>query len=32
MLNLFEILEDYDDMPIEEIPSDTEIIVMLGGE
>ena len=32
MPNLFEILEDYDDMPIEEIPSNQEIVVMMDGE
>lgn len=32
MPNLFEILEDYDDMPIEEIPSDTEIEILMAGE
>ena len=32
MPNLFEILEDVDDMPIEEIPSNQEIVVMMDGE
>ena len=32
MPNLFEILEDVDDMPIEEIPSNQEIVGMMDGE
>ena len=31
MPNLFEILEDVDDMPIEEIPSNEEIEILMDG-